>query len=352
MPDLQDQVQVETGLIPPSLSAAVTRYSTYCFQIHRIISDIKLSFYHLPCGGDDSDSFLWLKDPEAHQMRIEEALSSWWETVSQDALSYPCLDDKQRRIWKAKLKVTYHKTMTLLHQPSQAIRSPSVQSLLKCFDNASVVLHEYQNLNDLRGFQHGWRAVHNIFAAGATIIYSFWTSEIVRQNASMESLSKSLRICSSLLALGGEWWPSVKNGLANFGTVADLTVRKLYTDGAPNKTPRLSMRHDVTLLSRLQEESAGFGPPDDIPAQALTGALQATGTHPDQHQLTEADGASMEGPWISLYPDTEPQMTDGGCAPEIGSFLANFDNADFTWSFTLDCLDNQDGMRGFSSFNI
>lgn len=347
LPEPQSPDQGDSGPIPPSFSAAVTRFSTYYFQLDRVISEIKLRFYHLPRDDEESSWFGWPRDPQSHQTRINQALEKWHDAVECEAFDFSGLDDQQRRIWKAKLRVRYHKTVTLLHQPSQAIRSPTAQSLQKCFDNASCVLREYQNLHDTRGFQQGWRAVHNIFAAGATVIYSFWTSEMVRRNASMEHLSRSLRICSNLLALGGEWWPSVKNGLGNFGAVADLTIRKLHTDGGgPAKIARVSQPLQGAIFEDHRESVDLHLPGLVTGEEKLLDISHVTGPHAGassahptdlQQQPALEDGyADSQSAWPPLYHGPDIDTMDNDLDPEVGSFLANFDNADFTWSLSLD----------------
>uniref|UniRef100_A0A8H7KAI5 Zn(2)-C6 fungal-type domain-containing protein n=1 Tax=Bionectria ochroleuca TaxID=29856 RepID=A0A8H7KAI5_BIOOC len=223
--------------IPPSFAAAVTHYSIYKFKLDRIVSDIKLHLYHLP---GESSWFPWPKNSVEHQERIKDAIQNWWDDVRDDPFDFACLDSRQRQVWRLKLKVKYHSTMILLFQPSQVIPSPSAHALGICLDSASGILNGYQRLHDLQSLDHGWRAVLNIFAAGATLIYSFWTSEQVRKNASAADMAKDLRTCSSLLTVGGEWWPSAKTGQRSFGLVADLTMRKLYMDNGASKAPRLT----------------------------------------------------------------------------------------------------------------
>ncbi|CAG9950492.1 unnamed protein product, partial [Clonostachys rosea f. rosea IK726] len=118
------------------------------------------------------------------------------------------------------------------------IPSPSAHALGICLDSASGILNGYQRLHDLQSLDHGWRAVLNIFAAGATLIYSFWTSEQVRKNASAADMAKDLRTCSSLLTVGGEWWPSAKTGQRSFGLVRTSRCgNSTWTMGFKSSTP-------------------------------------------------------------------------------------------------------------------
>ncbi|KAF4441025.1 aconitate hydratase 1 [Fusarium acutatum] len=324
--DLDENAQ---GPLPPSFITAVTRYSSYHFRLDRIVSNIKLHLYHLP---GDSSFFPWPDNPTEQQARIQQTLQNWWQEVSSDAFEYPSLDNRQREVWKIKLGLKYHTTMVLLFQPSQVIRQPASEALQACFDSAAGILDGYQRLHDLHGLHFGWRAVQNIFAAGATLIYSFWTSQAVREKASPDTMSKNLRSCSTLLTIGGEWWPSARNGQASFGSVADLTMKRLYVANASNKAPRLSLQQTASGRPRHGAD------------------IDAPGTSP-QPQFSNENGQSAvvdtSSAWQNLDLDVggNPDQFDwpsieGGFDPEIEMFLEDFNRSDFTWSFPLN--DNQD----------
>ncbi|RSL92374.1 hypothetical protein CEP52_013872 [Fusarium oligoseptatum] len=318
------------GAIPSSFMAAVTRYASYTYKLDRIISDIKLHLYHLP---GDSSWFPWPENPVEHQQRIKQTLDSWWQEASRDEFDFPSLDNRQREVWKLKLSVKYHTATVLLFQPSQVVRNPSAQALQVCFDSSSSILEGYERLHDLHGLHHGWRAVQSIFAAGATLIYSFWTSMQVRKNASTAAMSKNLRTCSSLLTIGGEWWPSAKSGQRSFGSVADLTMRKLYMDDSSFKAPRLSL-HSTSAGQSTRRLEGPEAEEDSITVLENPQTLDGI----NQLPLEETDG-TWQG--VTAASEHDQGMFHGidmgrpDFVPEIEMFLADFDRSEFTWSFPL-----------------
>ncbi|KAF5547600.1 pyrimidine pathway regulatory 1 [Fusarium phyllophilum] len=317
------------GPLPLSFVTAVTHYSSYHFRLDCIVSDIKLHLYHLP---GHSSFFPWPDNPTEQQARIQQSLQSWWEEVLNDAFEYPSLDNRQREVWKIKLRLKYHTTMVLLFQPSQVIRQPAPEALQACFDSAASILDGYQRLHDLHGLHFGWRAVQNIFAAGATLIYSFWTSQAVREKASPEAMSKNLRSCSSLLTIGGEWWPSARNGQASFGSVADLTMKRLYMADASNKAPRLSLQQTASNRQRhgADIDAHGINPQPQFSSETDHSAVIDTNAAWQNLDLG-VGGNPDQFDWPSI---------EGGFDPEIEMFLEDFNRSDFTWSFPLN--DNQD----------
>ncbi|KAJ4156209.1 hypothetical protein NW754_007833 [Fusarium falciforme] len=113
-----------------------------------------------------------------------------------------------------------------------------------------------------------------------------------------------------LLTIGGEWWPSAKSGQRSFGSVADLTMRKLYMDDSPFKAPRLSQYSTTGGRSARRVEEPGI---ED-------GTWQGISTTSDDDQ----------GIWQGI------NMGRPDFVPEIEMFLADFDRSEFTWSFPLD----------------
>ncbi|KAF4774650.1 hypothetical protein HER10_EVM0002030 [Colletotrichum scovillei] len=334
--------------IPSSFSEAVLRYARHQFELDRLISDVKQQLYHLPC---DSSWFSMPRNPTDQQERIKQELVNWWRKVSKESFDFPGVDNRQRRIWKLKLKIKYHTTMVMLYQPSQVIRNPPPESLQVCFNNASSILQDYQMLHDMQGLHHGWRTVQNIFAAGATLIYSFWTCPVVRQSASTADLSKSLRACSGLLAVGGEWWPSVKRGQRSFGAIVDLTVRKLYTGNMPSKNPRLFMPLSAEDGETAIENSEGAPVYDAAGQQSDLSHIALNGADAPWHQMA---GASMELPnahdpvhWQGVYPDPTFHSTTNDYVPEIETFLADFDKSEFSWSFPLTSISDPYDIANF-----
>lgn len=320
---------------PDAFDFAVAEYSGFSFQLDKIISEIKLLFYHLPKKTFDSEWSIWPHEQSSHKSRIRDALYHLQLSFTSSSFFLRTFNKARTQVFLAKLTIKYHMSLILLHQPSQVIRQPDASSLQTCFSSALVVLDSYQKLSDLKALHYGWREVQHIFAAGATVVYSFWTCPEVRKKADGSGLSKRLRIASSLLTLGGEWWGSVKSGLEHFGVVADGTVQRAMVERGASKMPRLSApgedRSRATSSRRPEDVEQGLLGPSELLSGDIDPQLQQANI--------DTPISNTRDPWVDIYPDTEPQLTNAEFAPEIGSFLANFDNADFTWSFPLNDLD-------------
>jgi hypothetical protein len=322
--------------IPASLTQAFAQYATQQFNLDRIISDIKLHLYLLPLNHAESP---WAMDPVEQQGKIQHKLMSWWRAVSVLDFDY-ALDRRASRIWHLRLKIRFHTAMILLFQRSQAIRSLSKRSLKICYENASSVLNDYQALHDIQGIYHDWKTVQNVFAAGATMIYSFWMSTDVRHETSAAELSRSLRTCSSLLSIGGEWWPSAKRGHSSFGSIADLTIQKLYMEGRPLKQARLAPppgSRSIDLGSQVSSD--GHGSTLERSSGSGSGPLD-----PALFDWNQSLVSGMDLPSEHKSPD-QPVYD---VIPEIEEFLAGFDKADLGWN--LDIFEDVDPTTLFPQF--
>lgn len=347
---------------PPLFVEAVTHYAALQFELDQIVSDIKMYLYHLPLT---RARFPWPADPVAQQGKLHKKLLEWRAKAEKLGLDRYGLDRRQQQMWHLKLKIRVHKTMILLFQPSQMIRKPSSQALQVCFDNACRILQDYQALHDHHGLYHDWRSVQDVFAAGATLIYSFWTSIDVRQHASAVEVSRSLRSCSTLLSIGGEWWPSAKRGYNSFGSIADLTIQRVYAEGVSSKQMRASLPQDsaqarVDLdqqlqagnsLARLQSglDTIPFEySPSSVGPTTTTTDLSSSPPPPPPQQQQHSEIWSGMRPELGGQDAAEPFEF----ASEIEDFLSRFDRADLSWNLPLNNMQDPSNQQNslFSDF--
>lgn len=350
LPEVRQIDPIDDKMTLGSFQMSVLTYSSYRFRLDRIISDIKEHLYYLPSKTSQNTDSL---SPDSHQSRIRTKLDAWWE---QTALGLEATSNgvgaRQKNIWRLKLEIRYNLALVLLYQPSQEIRHPSQDHLLQCFGSACSILDNYQLLYENKALYHGWFTVQNIFAAGATLVYSFWTSPAVRRDATGVQLLRRLRTCSNLLSAGGEWWPSARKGLDSFGSVVDLTIQRLYDgDGIASKQRRLtapgesvssrvsSLHHDTA------QSNAVHATQQQIRSSSTVANLSQPWTQPyDFHREARPDSWTSTSEYLENDPrrpfsaisDESSQIQSApGLFPEIEDFLADFDRSEFSWNFPL-----------------
>ncbi|KAL4951879.1 hypothetical protein BDW69DRAFT_185997 [Aspergillus filifer] len=306
----------------------------YRFKLDRHISEIKILFYHLPTNGG---IFNWPADHSAEQARIRASLDDWLAELKQVCLNS---DHGQQnpdeaaksRLKRLRLEVLYHGAITLLYQPSQAFPSPTHSALLQCYRSSSERIRIYNLLNNEEILYYNWRNIHGIFSSGATIVYCLWASPQIQLVIPFAEALRDLRVCSNLLSIGGQWWPSVRGGRDNFDRIVDLTIKQLSrqcTEASPEG-------RRVRLRGNNSREASTFdhgpnGNAEWMPSEPLMPAIAGSQGQPDNDII-----ASHEFPFDAQYPD------DAGTTPVdsvMENFFADFLHGDWGWDPFSTCLD-------------
>ena len=224
---------------------ATISYSIQTFKIARLVSKIKSRFYPLRIHIDSQDFSQGCADA---QSQLHAELEQWLEE-STTTVSRTVPEDQRLRL-TTKLQIQYHSAMCLLHQPSQAITQPDDDSLKICYTSASQRIHLFEVLYDSGALYHSWRTVQDMFLAGATIMYCVSISSVVRRSVSISSLSKDFRACSSMLSVGGEWWPTIRKAkyslerLSNY--ILEILSENSHSDGADLRVGQQPFPQDYT----------------------------------------------------------------------------------------------------------
>lgn len=333
-------------------------YSLSRFKLDKIISDIKTIFYFLP---DRINPSVWSTDYGHHQQRIQQDLDSWYADVC-ELESTSAANDGDRRRWQLNLEQQYCAAMVLLFQPSQVFRQPDDERFRQCFDAASRQIQCYNSLyEELDMLIFDFRTVRNIFACGATIVYCFWSSKNLQLGSYANQMPNTLRLCTTLLAVGAIWWPSVKKGRLNFQKLVDLTVQR-WNDvkkkdperSRKRRSQRARLSYDQRLSSQMiptqsgQSQASlypGFGAHNE---QDLSGVLgpdqQFEGEPSDQWQRNEDLTFGIVGErnlGMASHPDFEDvspshDLTNvpSHVEPEIAAFLSDYFLDDSSWNLT------------------
>ncbi|KAL4898062.1 fungal-specific transcription factor domain-containing protein [Aspergillus ambiguus] len=311
-----------------------SKLSIYCFELDKSISEIKLLLYHLPTKGG---LFSWPSDYSAIQTRVKASLDEWFTQVSALRLTQEADQDDDQFVHYncklLKLEALYHGAIILLYQPSQVFPSPTQSALLICHQSASRRLQIYNQLNNEENMYYTWRDIHGIFSAGATIIYCFWACREIQSMIPLADALRDLRICSNLLSVGGQWWPSVRTGRDNFDKIVDLTIKQLsqlQTRNAPGKASRQeppTRRFDVSERFSSPAQQAVFNTPSGHDTGILSAAHSDRALENIIFGEPEPFGQPFEMPQLSANSPSESLAIDSA----MESFLAEYVHGDWSW---------------------
>ncbi|GLA26538.1 hypothetical protein AnigIFM63326_003701 [Aspergillus niger] len=318
--DLSSLADCKLNVSAPS-SAHMTM-SIRRFRLDQYITEIKLLFYHLP---KQLRPLVWPNDLENHQAQIKLDLDAW---LTEKSLIQPPTDREEDRksvqYEKLRLEILYHSAVTLLFQPSQTFRSPSPSALRHCYQSCSRKLRIYDHLSTEEQLYYNWRNIHGIFSSGATLIYCIWASPSLQATIPFAEVLRDLRTCSNLLSIGGQWWPSVRNGKGSFDKMVDLTIRQLSRTQTSTPQTRRSLQTQHTEISCQPD----LGHSNLVPGYSSTRGIQPTevpSSHPDGH-----GGLPNEG-----FPDPTGDHLDLDFG-EPGLLFSNPIGMDATDTYSID----------------
>ncbi|GLA67038.1 hypothetical protein AtubIFM54640_010012 [Aspergillus tubingensis] len=303
-------------------SSAHMTMSIRRFRLDQYITEIKLLFYHLP---KQLRPLVWPNDLRNHQAQIKLDLDAW---LTETSLIQPPTDREEDRKSveheKLRLEILYHSAVTLLFQPSQAFRSPSPSALKQCYQSCSRKLRIYDHLSSEEQLLYNWRNIHGIFSSGATLIYCIWASPSLQATTPFAEVLRDLRTCSNLLSIGGQWWPSVRNGKGSFDKMVDLTIRQL----SRTQTSTSKMR------GSLHTQHAEIGCQPDLDHSNLVPGFPNNSSI----QLTEDSSHHPEGlgglPNAGFHDSTGDHMDLG--LGESGLLFPNPNGMDVTDTYSID----------------
>lgn len=261
------------------------------FKWASTISTTKQRFYRLRRGSEPERSI------HETQRELKGQLDNWLE---QTLLTVDTLPPTHRARFKTKFKIDYHFAVGLLHQPSQSCTRPSDSALRICLESAKSRIRLSDALYRQNSLILHWPSTHGIFLAGATYVYSIWASSEIRSCVSPAEVAADFRLCSSLLALGGEWWPVAQKGKRSFERLADATLNAL-----------------MSRCTSSDPGMVGVGVPRSEMSRTTT---TGPGRHQHERLAPTADPASMsseEYQWLDVEALLQPYLQDDIQFPDL-----------------------------------
>lgn len=368
LPTLEDlRAEIDSQEIPApymQLAQSTSHYILHRFRLDKIVSQIKSIFYSLP---SEKDQDIWSIDHDSHKTRLHIELNSWFSSIAEVSSNLPISDPEKQR-WRLQLEQLYYAAVVLLFQPSQIYRKPDAGGLRLCCNAAIQQISCYNSIHEQDMLQFDWRTVRNIFACGATIIYCFWTSDTTSASSLCAQMPNTLRACTSLLAVGGIWWPSVKKSKSGFERLVDLSLQRVH-DMRMGNTERSNKRraqHTVTSAETSAREAADcdtMGP--HLPSQVLQRQNSHGRVYETTSQLASYDrpvqdfGMNTQWPAAEMsYPSADEFHNNAFAAvseqgeasfyetnnnafshnyvePEIAAFLTDYFLDDSGWSASI-----------------
>lgn len=249
-------ILVSSGNEVSDSDQAYMGYSVARFRWACLVSEIKYHFYRFSSSGLSEHTRSSL------QSDILTRLDTWLAHIEREVES---LAKPHTESLLIKARIDYHYAVALLYQPSLSCPHPDTSALRRCFESAIERVHLFWSLYEEKSLILSWPTTQGISLAGATLAYCVWTSEEIRASLSIAKLSADLRLCSSLLTLGGEWWESARRGGHSFQHLANLTLSslsssdRLASDGVVTRSDADLPNNGILAMAGTSSTSAEEG---------------------------------------------------------------------------------------------
>ncbi|KAF2163175.1 hypothetical protein M409DRAFT_57835 [Zasmidium cellare ATCC 36951] len=219
----------------------------YRVQWARLVSEIKSNLYRT------STSALPLLANVGRN--VQEDMLIRLDTWLAQSMSNAQAIQSQTRQLHIELEIDYYYAIGLLYQPSVGCPTPDAAALRRCHDSAAQCLRLSWSLHGESCLLLTWLTTQCISLAGSTMAYCVWNSHELRSSLSITELSSDFRLCSSLLALAGEWWPSAKKGGQSFQRLADSTIQLVVAGSGSQRPPTTSSVETSTGVASYSDST-------------------------------------------------------------------------------------------------
>ncbi|KAF2034941.1 hypothetical protein EK21DRAFT_19714, partial [Setomelanomma holmii] len=146
--------------------------------------------------------------------RILADLESWRHTIP------PTMAAAERD----RVMLHYHRAVRLLMQPFLPTLDPSSDLFLKCASAAGQICQMHKRLHQTPEYGHSFVAVHTVFVAGITLLYTLWRG---KDKAWSFEISNDIRAASCVLSIMGERAPWIRRFRDTFDVMVEATMAVL-----------------------------------------------------------------------------------------------------------------------------
>lgn len=168
----------------------------HIIRIRQIQSQIQDTFYPVDasCINPETVSF------QRAVLRAE--LNNW--IAQAPRYPHPTLVTFQSPEW---FQIAYSHALLLLYRPSPACPDAGLESLQICADAAISLISSYSSLYAKNKITYTWIALHSLFMASITMLYTLWVNPEIRKATSKRVAKSNIMSCLALFEVMADSWP-------------------------------------------------------------------------------------------------------------------------------------------------
>lgn len=178
-------------------------------QLHVFEARIQRTLYRV-------DRHTTTLQPKMHSLIA--SLEAWRHTIPPTLLA----SERDR------VMLSFHRAVRLLLQPFISALDPASALFRKCAVAAGQICQIHKRLHHTPEYGHSFVAVHTVFVAGITLLYTLWRG---RKTLWSVGISNDIRAASCVLAIMGERAPWIRRFRDTFDGMVEATMAVLQGVG-------------------------------------------------------------------------------------------------------------------------
>ncbi|KAK7733609.1 hypothetical protein SLS57_000624 [Botryosphaeria dothidea] len=198
LPDSLTDLELLSSETPQPRSLHSLDMSTFIhiIRIRQVQSRIQDTFYPVDasCINPETVSF------QRAVLRAE--LNNW--IAQAPRYPHPTLVTFQFPEW---FQIAYSHALLLLYRPSPACPDAGLESLQICADAAISLISSYSSLYAKNKITYTWIALHSLFMASITMLYTWWVNPEIRKATSKRVAKSNIMSCLALFEVMADSWP-------------------------------------------------------------------------------------------------------------------------------------------------
>jgi hypothetical protein len=168
----------------------------HIIELRQIQSNIQSLFY----AADTTR--IQAEGTEIHQTQLRARLEEW--IARSPRYSHPSMATFQSTEW---FQIAYSHALLLLYRPSPASPMVDATALQICADSAIGLISSYSTLYAKNKITYTWIALHCLFMASITMLYTLNVSHSIRSSTTKIVVKSNIASCLALFAVMAEHWP-------------------------------------------------------------------------------------------------------------------------------------------------
>ncbi|PSN74071.1 hypothetical protein BS50DRAFT_566967 [Corynespora cassiicola Philippines] len=190
---------------------------------------------------------------QLHRMMLRAQLDEW---ISQSPrYANPTKTTFQSTDW---FQIAYSHALLLLFRPSPASPIVDSEALQLCADSAISLISSYSSLYAKNKITYTWIALHSLFMASITMLYTLHASLEIRASTTKAVVKSNVASCLALFEVMTEYWPLAAHCHEIIEHLGSITIDLFASKTSETNSSTLSLVQEQATQQHFGQIDAEF----------------------------------------------------------------------------------------------